>query len=129
MTLTLLFPCLALPSWAPLPPALTLAPGLAAAAAGLVPALSLLLLWAGVVFWFAGTWPLLGRSSFLSKLHHLGIADTLGSALMLLGLLLRFNREWPLLLLALLSLVIWNTIFGYVLASCSQASRPDREVR
>jgi multicomponent Na+:H+ antiporter subunit G len=93
-----------------------------------VPALSGLLLWAGLVFWFVGTWPLLGRSSFLRKLHHLGIADTLGSALMLLGLLLRFNREWPLLLLALLSLVIWNTIFGYVLASCSQAPRPGTDV-
>ena len=80
-----------------------------------------LLLLAGLVLWFAGTWPLLGRRSFLHKLHYLGIADTLGSALMLLGLLLRFNREWPLLLLALLSLVLWNTIFGYVLASCSQA--------
>jgi multicomponent Na+:H+ antiporter subunit G len=49
------------------------------------------------------------------------VADTLGSALMLLGLLLRFNREWPLLLLALLALLIWDTIFGYVLAACSQS--------
>ena len=86
-----------------------------------------LLLLAGLVLWFAGTWPLLGRRSFLHKLHYLGIADTLGSALMLLGLLLRLKREWPLLLLALLSLVVWNTIFGYVLASCSQAL-PRREV-
>jgi multicomponent Na+:H+ antiporter subunit G len=36
---------------------------------------------------------------------------------MLLGLLLSFNSRWPLLLLALLSLVVWNTIFGYVLAA------------
>jgi multicomponent Na+:H+ antiporter subunit G len=87
--------------------------------------ISALLLVAGVVFWFGGTWPLLRRGSYLRKLHYLGIADTLGSALMLLGLLLRFNREWPLLLLALLSLIIWNTIFGYVLATCSQPdSRP-----
>lgn len=85
-----------------------------------------LLLLAGLVLWFAGTWPLLGRRSFLHKLHYLGIADTLGSALMLLALLLRLKREWPLLLLALLSLVLWNTIFGYVLASCSQAL-PRRE--
>jgi multicomponent Na+:H+ antiporter subunit G len=75
----------------------------------------------GLLFWFAGSWPLLGRASYLTKLHYLGVADTLGSALMLLGLLLRFNREWPLLVLALLSLVVWNTIFGYVLAVCSQA--------
>jgi multicomponent Na+:H+ antiporter subunit G len=83
--------------------------------------LSLALLGLGLVFWFAGTWPLLGRASFLTKLHYLGVSDTLGSALMLLGLLLRFNREWPLLLLALLALLIWDTIFGYVLAACSQS--------
>lgn len=77
----------------------------------------------GLLFWFAGTWPLLGKASYLTKLHYLGVADTLGSALMLLGLLLRFNREWPLLILALLSLIVWNTIFGYVLAACSQ-TRP-----
>ncbi|MEO1003339.1 MAG: monovalent cation/H(+) antiporter subunit G [Cyanobacteria bacterium J06638_7] len=96
-----------------LPPALALL-------AQLVSALLLLL---GLVFWFAGTWPLLGRASYLTKLHYLGISDTLGSALMLLGLLLRFQREWPLLVLALLSLVVWNTIFGYVLAACSQPRR------
>jgi multicomponent Na+:H+ antiporter subunit G len=95
---------------------------LALTAHHLLEALSALLLIGGLVLWFAGTWSLLGRSSFLHKLHYLGIGDTLGSALMLLGLLLRLNREWPLLLLALISLVIWNTIFGYVLASCSQAS-------
>ena len=38
---------------------------------------------------------------------------------MLLGLLLRIPQQWPLLCLALLGLVLWNTIFGYVLASCS----------
>ncbi|QNI70285.1 monovalent cation/H(+) antiporter subunit G [Cyanobium sp. NS01] len=85
---------------------------------------SMVLLLSGLVFWFSGTWPLLGRSSFLRKLHYLGIADTLGSALMVVGLLLRFVPEWPLLLLALLSLVVWNTIFGYVLASCSQPLLP-----
>ena len=79
-----------------------------------------LLLGLGLLFWFAGSLPLLGRSSYLTKLHYLGVADTLGSVLMLLGLLLTFNSKWPLLLLALLSLVVWNTIFGYVLAACSQ---------
>ncbi|MEX1315725.1 MAG: monovalent cation/H(+) antiporter subunit G [Synechococcaceae cyanobacterium] len=91
--------------------------------ATLAQAASALLLLLGLVFWFAGSWPLLGRSSYLTKLHYLGISDTLGSALMLLGLLLRFQREWPLLVLALLSLVVWNTIFGYVLAACSQPRR------
>jgi multicomponent Na+:H+ antiporter subunit G len=94
-----------------------------AALAALAQVASTLLLLVGLVFWFAGSWPLLGRASYLTKLHYLGISDTLGSALMLLGLLLRFQREWPLLLLALLSLVVWNTIFGYVLAACSQPRR------
>ncbi|SBO42136.1 monovalent cation/H(+) antiporter subunit G [Cyanobium sp. NIES-981] len=93
-------------------------------APGVTQLLSTLLLLAGLVFWFGGTWPLLGRGSFLRKLHYLSIADTLGSALMLVGLLLRLRPEWPLLLLALLSLVVWNTIFGYVLASCSQPLPP-----
>jgi multicomponent Na+:H+ antiporter subunit G len=53
------------------------------------------------------------------------VADNLGSALILVGLLLKLPREWPLLTLALLMLVIWNTILGYVLAACSQP-RPRR---
>jgi multicomponent Na+:H+ antiporter subunit G len=81
--------------------------------------LSLPLLTAGLLFWFWGTWPLLGSESYLRKLHKLSVADTLGSVLMLLGLLLRIPQQWPLLCLALLGLVVWNTIFGYVLASCS----------
>lgn len=81
--------------------------------------LSMALLIAGIVLWFWGTWPLLERGSFLSKLHKLSVSDTLGSILILLGLLLRIPRQWPLLTLALLGLVVWNTIYGYVLASCS----------
>lgn len=81
--------------------------------------LSLLLLGAGLLLWFWGTWPLLESSSYLGKLHKLSVADTLGSTLMLLGLLLRIPGQWPLLCLALLGLMVWNTIFGYVLARCS----------
>lgn len=81
--------------------------------------LSLLLLGAGLLLWFWGTWPLLEGGSYLGRLHKLSVSDTLGSALMLLGLLLRIPSQWPLLGLALLGLVVWNTIFGYVLASCS----------
>jgi multicomponent Na+:H+ antiporter subunit G len=84
---------------------------------------SLLLLGTGLVFWFWGTWPLLETSSYARKLHALSVADTLGSALMLLGLLLRIPRQWPLLTLGLLALMLWNTIFGYVLATCSQSRR------
>lgn len=85
----------------------------------LVHQLSLLLLGAGLLLWFWGTWPLLEGGSYLSKLHKLSVSDTLGSGLMLLGLLLRIPQQWPLICLALLGLVVWNTIFGYVLARCS----------
>lgn len=81
------------------------------------------LLSVGLWFWFWGTWPLLERQSYLRKLHKLSVADTLGSTLILLGLLLRIPQQWPLLCLALVGLVVWNTIFGYVLANCSLANR------
>jgi multicomponent Na+:H+ antiporter subunit G len=72
----------------------------------------------GIVFWFWGTWPLLGRRSILFKLHSLSVSDTLGSMSIIVGLLLRIPREWPLLVLALIFLAIWNTMLGYVLAFC-----------
>jgi len=43
----------------------------------------------------------------------------------MLGVLLRIPREWPLLLLAVISLALWNTILGYVLAYCSQGEDSD----
>jgi multicomponent Na+:H+ antiporter subunit G len=76
----------------------------------------------GLVFWFWGTWPLLGPRSVLFKLHTLSVADILGSIAIVFGLLLKIPKELPLLLLALLSLAIWNTILGYVLAYCARRS-------
>ncbi len=73
----------------------------------------------GIVFWFWGTWPLIGNRSVLFKLHSLSVSDTLGSMAIIVGLLLVRSREWPLLLLALISLAIWNTVLGYVLAYCA----------
>lgn len=73
----------------------------------------------GLVFWFWGTFPILGDRSVLFKLHTLSVADTLGSMLIMLGLLLKTPSGWPLLLLAILSLAIWNTVLGYVLAYCT----------
>ncbi|NER82203.1 MAG: monovalent cation/H(+) antiporter subunit G [Leptolyngbya sp. SIO1D8] len=73
----------------------------------------------GLVFWLWGTLPLLGHRSVLFKLHSLSVADTLGSMSIVVGLLLKIPREWPLLILALISLSIWNTVLGYVLAYCS----------
>ena len=73
----------------------------------------------GIAFWFWGTFPLLGHRSVLFKLHSLSVADTLGSMSIIFGLLLKIPSEWPLLLLGLISLAIWNTVLGYVLAYCS----------
>jgi multicomponent Na+:H+ antiporter subunit G len=85
----------------------------------LMNAASYTLMGVGIVFWFWGTWPLLGHRSVLFKLHSLSVSDTLGSMAIVGGLLLQIPREWPLLLLALISLAIWNTVLGYVLAYCS----------
>lgn len=73
----------------------------------------------GIVFWFWGTWPLLGDRSVLFKLHSLSVSDTLGSMAITVGLFLQLPHEWPLLVLALISLAIWNTVLGYVLAYCA----------
>ncbi|MEM9271748.1 MAG: monovalent cation/H(+) antiporter subunit G [Cyanobacteria bacterium P01_F01_bin.143] len=76
----------------------------------------------GIIFWFWGTFPLLGNRSVLFKLHSLSVSDTLGSMIIVIGLLLKIPREWPLLLLAIITLAIWNTVLGYVLAYCSSSS-------
>ncbi|MDB9376157.1 monovalent cation/H(+) antiporter subunit G [Nodularia sphaerocarpa] len=73
----------------------------------------------GIFFWFWGTFPLLGNRSVLFKLHSLSVADTLGSMSIVIGLLLKIPSEWPLLVLGIISLAIWNTVLGYVLAYCS----------
>ncbi|NES95939.1 MAG: monovalent cation/H(+) antiporter subunit G [Desertifilum sp. SIO1I2] len=79
----------------------------------------------GILFWFWGTFPLLGKRSVLFKLHSLSVADTLGSMSIIFGLLLKIPSEWSLLILALISLAIWNTVLGYVLAYCSSSGRND----
>ena len=73
----------------------------------------------GIFLWFWGTFPLLGKRSVLFKLHSLSVADTLGSIAIVFGLLLRKTSEWPLLILAIMTLAVWNTMLGYVLAYCS----------
>jgi multicomponent Na+:H+ antiporter subunit G len=79
----------------------------------------------GIIFWFWGTFPLLGNRSVLFKLHSLSVSDTLGSMSILVGLLLKIPQEWPLLILGILSLAIWNAILGYVLAYCSSSGSSD----
>ncbi|QXE24885.1 hypothetical protein B6N60_03595 [Richelia sinica FACHB-800] len=52
-------------------------------------------------------------------MHGLSVADTLGSMMIILGILLKIPSKWPLLILGIISLAIWNTMLGYVLAYCS----------
>lgn len=77
----------------------------------------------GIIFWFWGTFPLIGNRSVLFKLHSLSVADTLGSMTIVVGLLLKIPKEWPLLILAIVTLAIWNTVLGYVLAYCSSSGQ------
>ena len=81
------------------------------------------LLWLGILFWFWGTLPLIGDRSVLFKLHALSVSDTLGSMSIVFGLLLKIPREWPLLVLALITLAIWNTVLSYVMAYCASSGR------
>ncbi|MEM1169478.1 MAG: monovalent cation/H(+) antiporter subunit G [Cyanobacteria bacterium P01_H01_bin.35] len=81
----------------------------------------------GIIFWFWGTFPLIGNRSVLFKLHTLSVADTLGSMSIVVGLLLKIPSEWPLLLLAIITLAIWNTVLGYVLAYCSSPDTDNLE--
>ena len=75
----------------------------------------------GIIFWFWGTLPLIGNRSVLFKLHSLSVSDTLGSMAIIFGLLLKIPNEWSLLILAIITLAIWNTVLGYVLAYCSHS--------
>lgn len=79
----------------------------------------------GIVFWFWGTSAIVGNRSVLFKLHSLSVADTLGSMLILVGLLLKIPSEWQHLLMGIICLVIWNTMLGYVLAYCSNSRGND----
>lgn len=81
----------------------------------------------GVIFWIWGTSYLLSKRSTLYKLHTLSVSDTLGSIAIVVGLLWKIPSEWPLLILALISLAIWNTMLGYVLAYCSSSSQDTHE--
>lgn len=87
--------------------------------------LSYICLGLGIFFWFWGTFTLVDHRSVLFKLHGLSVADTLGSMSIIVGLLLKIPREWPLLLLAIICLAIWNTMLGYVLAYCSTGGGDD----
>ena len=85
----------------------------------MVDILSYSLMVIGIIFWFWGTFPLISKRSLLFKLHSLSVADTLGSMTIIVGLLLKIPSEWSLLILAIITLAIWNTVLGYVIAYCA----------
>ncbi|MBD1805706.1 monovalent cation/H(+) antiporter subunit G [Microcoleus sp. FACHB-SPT15] len=91
----------------------------------MINALSYTFIGIGIFFWFWGTFPLVGHRSVLFKLHTLSVADTLGSMLIIVGLLLKIPSEWPLLVLGIITLAIWNTVLGYVLAYSSSTGGND----
>ena len=78
----------------------------------------------GLLFWFWGTSALLTKRSILFKLHSLSVSDTLGSIAIVFGLLLQRPKDFPLLILAIISLALWNTMLGYVLAYCASSNNP-----
>ena len=86
--------------------------------------LSMMLETLGLFLWFWGSWPLLQAQPLLVRLHKLTVADALGSILMLAGLLLQRPSWWPLFGLTMFGLLLWSTIFGYVVAAGSHR-RPE----
>ncbi|MFL0768778.1 MAG: monovalent cation/H(+) antiporter subunit G [Prochlorococcus sp.] len=83
-----------------------------------LPAASLLLIGSGCLLWIWGSIPLLIRKKqLLFRIHTLTVADTLGSILIVIGLIIERNSEWPLLCLGLLSIILWNATFSIVLST------------
>ena len=78
----------------------------------------------GLFLWFWGSWPLLETQPLLVRLHKLTVADALGSLLMLMGLMVQRPSWWPLFGLTMFGLLLWSTIFGYVVAAGSHR-RPE----
>ena len=77
----------------------------------------------GIVLWFWGTIPILNRSrSLFYKLHTLTVSDTVGSILIIVGLLIRNSEHWAILSIATISLVLWNTFFSYLIATVARKS-------
>ena len=86
----------------------------------IITALSYTNLFVGLFFWTWGTFPILNREhSIFYKLHTLTVSDSVGSLLILLGLIIRFPQYSPLLVVTALSLSLWNTISSYILGNIS----------
>ena len=75
----------------------------------------------GLCLWFWGTVPTLNKKySLYYKLHTLTVSDTVGSMLIIIGLLIRDVSQWAVLLIASISLILWNTFFSYLLSKVSE---------
>ncbi len=75
----------------------------------------------GLLFWLWGTLPIVNKQhSLLYKLHTLTVSDSVGSLILLFGLLFRVPDYWPLLVVTAISLSIWNTIFSYIIANVAE---------
>ena len=75
----------------------------------------------GLFLWFWGTIPTLNKKySLYYKLHTLTVSDTVGSMLIIIGLLIRDVSHWAVLLIASISLILWNTFFSYLLSKVSE---------
>ncbi len=84
---------------------------------------SYLLAFIGLFLWLWGTTPLLTHNNnLLYKLHTLTVSDTVGSIIILLSFLIRAPNKWPIFLISIFSLAIWNTVVGYLLGSLSDKS-------
>ena len=83
--------------------------------------ISYLLLFIGLFFWIWGTLPILKKgNTILYKLHTLTVSDTVGSSLILIALIIRNSSYWPVLFICLITLTLWNTIFGYLLGNLTE---------
>lgn len=82
--------------------------------------LSLAILFVGLIFWLWGTLPIVNREhSIFYKLHTLTVSDSVGSLLILLALLIRAPRYWPIFVVTAISLSLWNTVFSYIIGNIS----------
>jgi len=78
--------------------------------------MSTMLIVAGTALWVLGTWRLIRVKSFMVKLHFLGISDTLGSILIMLGCLLKSPSAFMYIGVGMGALVVWGTFLPHVMA-------------
>lgn len=78
--------------------------------------LSTAILYTGVFLWLFGTLYLFSKKAPVTKLHFLGISDTLGSFLIVLGLIVNYPEMWRLLTLVMVSAISWGPVLTHMIA-------------